>query len=443
MPTYDGPTLRAVRESMGVPLRRIARLAGMSHGHLSKVERGEYGRPVTPAIVSAYERVCQVNLGEAAAAVAEQQETQLGRRKLRTWRPGELSDMRRSAFTAAVCALSVGGWLQEPYGRLLDSTGRPLVPAPPDEIDVAQLEQLAQLATELDLRYGGGLVSQFTKALLRWAVLMLETPEMPKQISVPLHRAAAGLALRCAWSAFDCAAHEQARSLFRLGIYTAVRGGDRNLRAHAMAEVAAQHNAVGYPDDALEVLGIAKGDDRVAPQVRMVLQGVEARAHAALGDIDACMHSVEAIEAGHAGLVGQPDADGWVATLTTPARVHAAIGHALANLARKTGHSEADWVAEQARQRLTEAVDAFDATAQARAHALCVAQLAVLHLRGEQVEQGAAWGRLALLSAATVRSARLTHNIARIRGLAAKHADQTEAKALVEEIDAATGGDQV
>jgi hypothetical protein len=29
MTTYDGPTLRAVRESMSVPLRRIARAAGM------------------------------------------------------------------------------------------------------------------------------------------------------------------------------------------------------------------------------------------------------------------------------------------------------------------------------------------------------------------------------------------------------------------------------
>ncbi|MGH3682613.1 MAG: helix-turn-helix domain-containing protein, partial [Natronosporangium sp.] len=45
MSSLDGPTLRAVRESIGVPLRRIARQAGMSHGHLSKVERGEHGRP--------------------------------------------------------------------------------------------------------------------------------------------------------------------------------------------------------------------------------------------------------------------------------------------------------------------------------------------------------------------------------------------------------------
>jgi hypothetical protein len=143
--------------------------------------------------------------------------------------------------------------LQEPYGRLLDSTGRPLIPAPPDEVDIAQLEQLAEPPTGLDLRYGGTLVSQFGKTLLRWSALMLETTDLPKPVSDQLHRAVAALALRCAWSAFDGAAHESARSLFRLAIYTAVRGGDANLRVHTMADVAAQHNAVGYPEDALQV----------------------------------------------------------------------------------------------------------------------------------------------------------------------------------------------
>jgi hypothetical protein len=116
--------------------------------------------------------------------------------------------------------------------------------------------------------------------------------------------------------------------------------------------------------------------------------------------------------------------------------VAAGIGHALATLAVTTDNPA---VAERAHQRLTSAIDTFDATTHARAHALCVAQLAVLLLRGEQVEQGAAWGRLALLSAATVHSARLNHTIARIRGLAANHSDQAEAKALVEEIDTASG----
>jgi hypothetical protein len=52
----------------------------MSHGHLSKVERGEHGRPVTPAITAAYERVTGVKLAEAAASVAERRDRDTGRR---------------------------------------------------------------------------------------------------------------------------------------------------------------------------------------------------------------------------------------------------------------------------------------------------------------------------------------------------------------------------
>jgi transcriptional regulator with XRE-family HTH domain len=423
MTSFDGPTLRAIRESMGVPLRRIARLAGMSHGHLSKVERGEYGRPVTPAIMSAYERTTGVSLSEAAAALAEQDQTKLGqrRRKLRVWRPGEMPDVRRS--------------------RLLDSTGRRLIPAPPDEIDIVQLEDLTGLVTGLDLRYGGGLISQFAKALLRWAAPMLDLVADPAPDIARLHRAVAALTLRTAWAAFDSAAHEAARSLFRMALYVAVRGGDPHLRVHIMAEAAAQHNAVGYPEDALELIRVVEGDDRAAPQVRIVLQGVKARALAALGDHDACLRSIETIETAQAGLTGESDPPGWVASVAGPAQVHAAIGHALATLAVNTADPG---VAEQAHRQLTRAVDGFDTTVHARAHALCAARLAMLHLAGVRpdLDQAARWGRLALISATTIRSARLNRELVRIRALAAGHPDQVEAKALVEEIDNATGGER-
>jgi transcriptional regulator with XRE-family HTH domain len=441
MTTFDGPTLRAVRESMGVPLRRIARLAGMSHGHLSKVERGEYGRPVTPAIMAAYERTTGVSLSEAAAALAEQDRTRLGQRprRPRVWRPGEMPDMRRKNYNAAICAMSVGGNLGEPYGRLLDSTGRPLIPAPPDEIDITQLEHLTTLVTGLDLRYGGGLISQFAKALLRWAAPMLDLVADPAPDIARLHRAIAALTLRTAWAALDSAAHEAARSLFRMALYVAVRRGDANLRVHIMAEAAAQHNAVGYPEDALEVIRVAEGDDRAAAPVRMVLHGVKARAYASLGEAEACMRSIDAIETAYASSDSRPDQPSWVGTLTSPAQVAAAIGHAFATLAVKTDSLAA---AEQAGQRLAQAIDAFDTTTHARAHALCAAQLAIVHLTGERFDQAAGWARLALLSAAGIRSARLNRELVRIRTLAAKHPDQVEAKALLEEIDEATGGEQ-
>lgn len=431
MTTYDGPTLRAVRESMGVPLRRIARHAGMSHGHLSKVERGEYGRPVTPAIMAAYERVTGVRLAEAVAAVAERGELPADRRRnSKAWRPGQLTDMRRRGYNAAIAALTIGGHLGEPFGRLLDSTGRPLAPAPPDAADVEQLEQIGEVLTGLDLCYGGGLASQLAKHVLRWAVAMLDA-SMSEPVSRSLHVAVGGLAARAGWAAFDVAAHEAARSLFRLALYAAVRAGDADLRAHVVADVAAQHNGLGYHEDCLEMIRMVEGDERVAPAVRMVLHGVKARAYAAVGQADACRRHVGLAEAAFAD--ASPQAPGWVGRLCHPGRLYATTGHAMADLARVSG---ADADLREARQRLIDAIDTFDPWVQSRAHALCTSRLSLLLLGAGELDQGARWARQALRCAASIRSVRLDRDLAAIRAAAASHPDEPSMGELVAELDA-------
>jgi transcriptional regulator with XRE-family HTH domain len=433
MAGLDGPTLRAVRESIGVPLRRIARQAGMSHGHLSKVERGEHGRPVTPAILSAYERVTGVKLSEAAATVAERRDRDTGRRG-KSWRPGQLTDMRRRGYNAAIGAITIGGHLGEPVSRLIDSTGRPVTPTPPELVDLAQLEQVTDLLTGLDLRYGGGLVSQLSKALLRWAVVMLDAVGMAEPVPARLNAAVSALASRAAWSAFDVAAHEAARSLFRLALYTAARAQEPSLRAHVLADVAAQHNQLGYHQDALEVVRLGEGDERVAPGVRMVLHGVKARAYAAVGELAACRRHIELAEQAQATASGH--VPGWIGRLADPAHLYAATGHAMAGLARRTGEP-ADQL--EAQRRLAAAIDGFDPEWHARARALCAARLAVLHLAVGDLELGTQRTRQVLAAAAGIRSARLTYAITEIRTTATGHPDQPALQALVEEIDAGIG----
>lgn len=270
MISYDGPTLRSVRENLGVPLRRIARRAGMSHGHLSKVERGEHGRPVTPAVINAYEQVTGVSLSGAIAKVPDRGGGPAARRPPgKTWRVGQLSDVRRRALTAAFGALSTGGYLGEPVRRLVESTGRPSTPVCPELLDAAQLDLLSAEVTALDLRFGGGLVSQASKAVLRWAVPMLDAIGVDDPAGRRVYAAVAGLARRSAWSAFDTLAHEAARGLFRLASYAAVQCGDRDLRAHVLADVAAQYSYTGYHEDGLEIIRIVEGDERVCPAVRM------------------------------------------------------------------------------------------------------------------------------------------------------------------------------
>lgn len=333
MTTYDGPTLRSGRESAGMPLRRVARQAGMSHGHLSKVERGEYGRPVTPAVMAAYEKVTGLKLADAVPT------TQPGKRpdghgNKAVWRPGQMSKPRRRGYNAAIAALTVGGHLGEPLLRLLDSTGRPVTPALPEGTDVAQLAQLTTLATTLDLRYGGRLAAQHAKALLRWAVPILDATGLDEQMNRRLHAAVARLAHRAAWAAFDTDAHDAARSLFRLAAYTATLAGDPDLRAHVVADVAAQHNHLGYHDAALEVIRFVEGDERINPLVQVVLHLVKARTFAALGDREGCYRCIKLAEQHHDDIDLCPGPDGgWLVSLCHPGLLHAGIGHALAGLA--------------------------------------------------------------------------------------------------------------
>lgn len=402
-PGLDGPTLRAVRENMGVPLRRIARMAGMSHGHLSKVERGEHGRPVTPAILRAYEKVTGVNLTEAAANVAERRDRDTGRGK-KDWKPGQLTDMRRRAYNAAIGAIAIGGHLGEPVLRLLDSTGRAVTPAPPDELDIGQLQQQSDLLTAMDMRCGGGLVSQLAKAVLRWAHPMLDAYGVSEEENRRLHSVIGTIAHRAAWAAFDVLAHEAARSLFRLALYTASLGEDHNLRVHVLADVAAQHNALGYRRDALDIIRLGEGDERIAPAVRVVLHGVKARTHGCLREADDCRKQIEAAE--EVFTLASTDEPGWVGRLANPARLYAITGQAMADLAERTGEKGDR---EEAIQRLGKAVEVLDSTNHARANVLCLARLTTLVVVNGDLndEEWPGWLKERLPEGVRVRSGRV------------------------------------
>jgi hypothetical protein len=410
----------------------------MSHGHLSKVERGEHGRPVTPAILAAYQRVTGVNLDEAAADVAGRRDRDTGRRGGKTWAPGQLSDMRRQSYNSAIGAIAIGGHLGEPVSRLIDSTGRPVTPIPPEDLDVAQLEQAVALLAELDLRHGGGLVYQMSKAILRWAATMLDAPRTPQPVQTRLAATVSALSHRAGWAAFDVAAHEPARSLYRLALHAAASGGDPHLRAHILADVAAQHNQLGYHHDALAVIRLAEGDERVASPVRMLLRGVKARIYAALGEADQTRRQIDLAEAIYAN-PGQPAGPepGWVVTLLHPGRLYAATGHAMATLAAHTG-TEAH--AQDARRRLTQAVDVLDPTTHTRTRTLAALRLAMLQLVADDPDAGARTAGDALQWAAGVRSARTMQALATLRTIASRHPDQQATQSLASQITTAIGG---
>src|SRR5690606_19717176 len=139
------------------------------------------------------------------------------------WRRGHLSETRRRTLNAKIAAVAVGGPLSEQLTRILDATGRPIIPERIEAPDAIQIEQAAALCTSLDLRYGGGFADLMARALLRWAVGLLEAAPTGSPITTRLHAAIAALAQRAGWAAFDADTHDVARSLFTVALYVATR----------------------------------------------------------------------------------------------------------------------------------------------------------------------------------------------------------------------------
>jgi tetratricopeptide (TPR) repeat protein len=257
----------------------------------------------------------------------------------------------------------------------------------------------------MDMRHGGGLASQLAKAVLRWAHPMLDVHRLGEEKSRRLHSVIGTIAHRAGWAAFDVLAHEAARSLFRLALYTAAQGADHNLRGHILADVAAQHNQLGYRRDALDIVRLGEGDERIVPAVRVVLHGVKARTYGGLGDADACRKQIEAAE--EAFTRASTDEAGWVGRLANVARLYAITGHALADLAEDTG-KEGD--REEAIQRLGKAVEEFDKTNHARAYALCLSRLRTLLVVNGDLsdEEWPEWVKERMPEGVRVRSGRVS-----------------------------------
>ncbi|MPZ24989.1 MAG: hypothetical protein GEV12_00670 [Micromonosporaceae bacterium] len=259
----DGPTLRSARVSQDVPLRRIARTAGMSHGHLSKVEHGEHGRPVTPAILYAYEKCLGIKIAEAVGSgeLAQEHRPKQGK----DWRPGQLSDFQRRAWRSQVAAVGAGGSVGMPLDRLLHSAGQVRVARPVTDGLRVPLERVAAVLEE-----AGDLAGAVAHALLWWVIRLRADVDADPLV----HAVMARLARRAAREAYTASRHESARVLWLLALEAATAADHPDLRALVLADIAAHHVDVGYHEDALITLRAAEGDERISEETRAALKTV-------------------------------------------------------------------------------------------------------------------------------------------------------------------------
>jgi hypothetical protein len=365
----------------------------ISDSHLSRVERGQ--RPVTPAIVAAYERSLRMRI--TAETVAE---------ALADDHASEQAD--RAQFHTTITAVLLGAPAPGGHGDSLLRAAEEahLPPAHVGHIDIHHVEQAAAMIRNLDLRFGGLLTAHIGRRLLRWA-LPLRTATMTDETLLRLHTALGTLAWATAWAAFDAHRHDTARTLWALALECAVTADQPDLRAHILADIAACYNHHAHPTGALHLIRLADGDERTHPAIRTILHGVRAHAYATLADPDRCTEQIKLAEDFAATV--DPDAvpawlGGWL-----PAHTHATIAHTTASLALATGD---DTHLVDAHDLLTASIDQLStSTTRTRALALTQARLAAVHLHTGDHDRADRWLTQARTHATDLRSARLNHHL--------------------------------
>lgn len=393
-----GAMLQALRERAGLSLREVARRSAenpnmaLSATHLGRVEQEV--RSVSPAVVAAYEHAVRVPLAHVIDQLLPQ---------------GRPDEAARQQFHTAVAVTVAGGAHEDQDLRLLEEAATRLeVPARIGASDVAHLEQVAALVRGLDLRYGGEVAGRLAYQPVRWAVRLREA-KMTELVRRRLHVATGVLALSAGWCAFDANRHGGARALFRVALACAARADEPDLRAHVLADIAAQQNYLGFAGDALRTVRLGDGDERIGPAVQCMLHGVRGRAYAALGERDRCIREVEAAEQ-TAAQVEPGAAPQWLGGWE-PCHVQAVCGHAYAQLAKASSLVDpVEW-----HKRLSGAVDELAAAGRLRAAGLCLATLTRMHTQLGNSDEADSWVDRARQLSVDLHSARVSRDLAAIR----------------------------
>jgi hypothetical protein len=321
----------------------------------------------------------------------------------------------------------VGGPLA--FGDLIGHTQPTPVPSVVGQAEVAEVRHAAQAFSELDYRYGGGLLREAVIAQLRHCAELLNA-RCSDQVRADLFSAVGYLAHVTGFMAFDVCAHEDAHRMFRFSLNCAEESGDWHLRATALSSMGKHAIRYGDPDTALTSLESAMvRAERLTATERASLHTLRAHALAKLGRGQDAARAVGVAdeEFSHARPVNAPSYVGRY----NAARHAGESGRALWNVAVHHGH----FVAE-ARDRLRTAVTGFGEGV-ARPLIIDQTKLASLVMATGDPTEAAVIGGQALDAMGTIRSQRAADDMRDLRRFAQPHERRPEVAELIHRIGSA------
>lgn len=367
--TTIGGAVRMLRTAAGMSMDKLARRANISKAYVGRIELG-HNTP-TPKVAAALDAA----LGAGGLLIAAAREDNI---------------MKRRSLLAAISAVAAGAG---EFARILDGIDR----TPVTRVGVSDVDAVTQsvrFASELDLRYGGGAAAGPGRAVLGWAVQLLDG-QMSDTVRVRLSSAVGALADRVAWSHYDAGRDSEARSLYGIALRVSRHGDDANLTAHVLLDESTRAAHARQFEQAAVLLRDVLDSPRLLPAVRANIGLTYARHIAAMGyRSEALDHTSRSLD-----LIGdiEPAVPDWSQPfLAGPAHLQSVAARPLLF----AGDYDA------AITGFTTALEQLDAS-RGRGRAYALALLALAYLRGGYPDQAETTTHTLLTSTHGLKSARV------------------------------------
>ncbi|MGW4032276.1 DNA-binding protein NsdB [Streptomyces sp. NPDC004838] len=156
--------------------------------------------------------------------------------------------------------------------------------APIGSQEIEALERSVEVFRAWDAARGGGLQRKAVVGQLNEVGGMLAYRH-PDHLQRRLWGVAANLAVLAGWMSHDVGLEPTAQKYFVIAAHAAREGGDRPRAGEALSRAARQMVHLGRPDDALDLMKLAKSGsgEQTLPRTRAMLYTIEAWAHASKG----------------------------------------------------------------------------------------------------------------------------------------------------------------
>ncbi|MFC7217741.1 hypothetical protein ACFQLX_06080 [Streptomyces polyrhachis] len=299
---------------------------------------------------------------------------------------------------------------------------------PVGSAEVEALERSVEVFRAWDAARGGGLQRKAVVGQLNEVGGMLAYRH-PPQLQRRLWGVAANLAVLAGWMSHDVGLEPTAQKYFVIATHAAREGGDRPRAGEALSRAARQMVHLGRPDDALDLMKLAKSGSgqRTLPRTRAMLCTIEAWAQAAKGDGRGMRRTLGEAEDLFAADKGDVPPPSWMQMFDE------ADLHGMEALAYRT-FAEHDPAAAHLAQRHAHRALRLRAEGRQRSQIFDYISLASACFIADDPEQADRYARLALLTIGETSSHRTWDRLREMYRLTGQYADYPKVQDLREEL---------